>query len=47
VSGTIFFPGRPAHVSTYTSGQQELSYTAPPVNGGGTQQTQYVYNADR
>jgi YD repeat-containing protein len=40
-------PGRPAHVFEYTTVNQEKQYTAPSVNGGGTQQTQYTYNADR
>lgn len=40
-------PGRPPHVFTYTAVNQEKDYTAPSVNGGGTQQTQYTYNADR
>jgi YD repeat-containing protein len=40
-------PGRPPHVFEYTTVNQEKKYTAPSVNGGGTQQTLYAYNADR
>ena len=40
-------PGRPAHTFTYTPVDLQATYTAPSVNGGGTNKTTYTYNADR
>jgi RHS repeat-associated protein len=40
-------PGRPAHVFAYTPVDLQQTYTPPSVSGGGTNQTLYIYNADR
>jgi len=40
-------PSRPAHGFDYTPIDLERQYSAPPVTGGGTNQTTKVYDADR
>jgi RHS repeat-associated protein len=40
-------PSRPAHTFDYAPIDLERQYTAPPVTGGGTNQTARAYDADR
>jgi YD repeat-containing protein len=40
-------PSRPAHAFDYTPVDLERQYTAPPVPGGGTNQTATAYDADK
>ncbi len=40
-------PSRPAHTFDYTPIDLERQYTAPPVTGGGMNQTTKTYDADR
>ncbi|MDE2179981.1 MAG: tandem-95 repeat protein [candidate division NC10 bacterium] len=40
-------PARPAHTFDYTPVDLERQYTAPPVTGGGTNQTARAYDADK
>ena len=40
-------PSRPAHTFNYTPVDLERQYTAPPVFGGGTNQTTTIYDADK
>jgi len=40
-------PARPAHTFDYTPVDLERQHTAPPVTGGGTNQTARAYDADR
>jgi len=40
-------PSRPAHTFDYTPVDLERQYTAPPIIGGGTNQTTTAYDADK